>query len=375
VAQLRLVFSGDHGVLASPRVVLDGLPLLLGRANRTPALASLAADPGVSREHATVTPRVDGATITDQGSRNGTTVNGAPVTEAPLRDGDVIRVGSSLLVYHFEPVDSVDGALPGFEGRGRAVRLAREVLAAAAPSTATILLLGESGTGKSVAAEAVHGLSGRGGPFVAVNCATIPDGLAESALFGHVAGAFTDAKRDQPGFLRAADRGTLFLDEVGDLSPAVQAKLLTALDGRAAVPLGGVRPIASDVRFIAATNHDLARRLAERSFRGDLHARLSEVVVRLPALREHREDILPLFQQQLEAGSPPLDAALAEELLLHPWAFNVRELAKAAAAFAVLGRMRPGLAQTLLRERLRQTIDASAAAGEAGAATPAEPQR
>jgi DNA-binding NtrC family response regulator len=330
----------------------DG-PLVLGRATTAPELAALAEDGAISRCHAVVTQAGDRTALEDQQSRNGTFVNGERVTGAALADGDLIRVGRSLLLFREEVRDGIDGALPGLSGRSRAIRQARALLAAAAPSTATVLLLGETGTGKTRAARAVHELSGRPGPFVPVNCAAIPEGLAESSLFGHVAGAFTDAKRDHAGFLRGADRGTLFLDEIGEIPLGVQAKLLSAVEEKRAVPLGAVTPVASDVRIIAATNVDLARAVHERRFRGDLFARVGEVVVRLPPLRERREDILLLLSSFIGPAGPCLPALLAEAAVLFGWTYNIRELRQVASEWTVLSRTQPAMAEEALLARLR----------------------
>ena len=207
-------------------------------------------------------------------------------------------------------------------------------------SQATVLITGETGTGKEIVARALHRHGSRAThPFVAVNCAAIPAGLLESELFGHRRGAFTGAVADAPGSVRAADRGTLFLDEIGDMDAAMQAKLLRVLETREVVPVGGNRPIAVDVRIIAATHRDLAKRVAEGKFREDLYYRLGVVPLHLPPLRERLADILPLAERFLGPGRT-LSAAAAARLLAHPWPGNVRELRNAMERVATLGRGR-----------------------------------
>jgi DNA-binding NtrC family response regulator len=197
---------------------------------------------------------------------------------------------------------------------------------------ATVLVTGESGTGKEVVARAIHAASPRAaGPFVAVNCAAIPDGLVESELFGHERGAFTDAKSARPGRFEQAHDGTLFLDEVGDLPLAAQAKLLRALEEPAVVRVGGTRSVAVDVRLVAATNRDLRTLVAERRFREDLYYRLAVVPLALPPLRERREDVPVLARYFLERHADDLPGARFTEAAFarlsgHDWPGNVREL-------------------------------------------------
>jgi DNA-binding NtrC family response regulator len=186
-------------------------------------------------------------------------------------------------------------------------------------------------------ASAIHELSGRKGPFVAVNCAAIPEQLAESELFGHVAGAFTGARGDHQGFFRAADGGTIFLDEVGDLSPQLQPKLLRVLEQRVVMPVGATTPVPCDVRIVAATNKKLDAAVADQAFRGDLYARLSEFTVQLPPLCERREDVLLLLRHAFGADMPPLAPELVDAVLACPWPFNVRELMAVGRELRVRG--------------------------------------
>ncbi len=297
----------------------------------------------ISRRHAEF--RVDGPVVAvrDLESRNGVFVNGVRQTDAPLLRGDVVRCGEWIGVAVVEP----DGA-PGFREisagwyggatLAAAAEPARRV--AADPSTAdlAIVVQGETGTGKEGMARAIHAGSGRGGPFVAVNCAALPSELAEAELFGYRKGAFTGAHAASVGLFRAADGGSLFLDEILELPLSLQPKLLRVLEERKVRALGETRDVAIDVRVIAATQEPLADAVASARFRADLQARLEGLTVILPPLRERREDIVPLFLQfvqSLPGQAPPAPAALAEPklieaLCLYDWPLNVRELALCA---------------------------------------------
>lgn len=203
-----------------------------------------------------------------------------------------------------------------------------------APSNATVLIQGESGTGKELVAHAIHRAgTRRNGPFVAVNGAAMQDTLAESELFGHERGAFTGAVASRPGKFELAHRGTLFLDEVATLSPSVQAKLLRALESREIERVGGRRPIAVDIRLVAASNEDLAKLVASGRFREDLFYRLNSVTLRLPPLRERKADIpiLVSFFADRYAGrhgrpAKKFSASAIKQFEAFPWRGNVREL-------------------------------------------------
>jgi len=221
----------------------------------------------------------------------------------------------------------------------------RRDLARLADCDVNVLLEGESGTGKELAARSVHRLSARrDGPFIGVNCAAIHESLLESELFGHVAGAFTGATHEAVGFLRAADGGTILLDEVGDMSRPLQSKLLRVLEQRAVVPVGGTDAIGIDVRVIAATNSDLAEAVAHGSFRSDLYYRLNVVRVSLIPLRARRQDIPALVDHLLRRTARALGAperrvspAAMAALIRHDWPGNVRELGNVIQRAYVLG--------------------------------------
>ena len=209
-----------------------------------------------------------------------------------------------------------------------------DILSSAAESQSTVLIEGESGTGKELFARAIHNLSPRrNGPFVAVNCGSIPDTLLESELFGYLAGAFTDARKDKPGKFEVASGGTIFLDEIGDVSPALQVRLLRVLQERVFEPLGGVSPIKCDVRVLAATNRPLEKLVKEGKIRDDLYYRINVVKLVLPPLRERRDDIPLLCEHFIERFNELQDKnvlGLEEDavnlLMQHSYPGNVREL-------------------------------------------------
>jgi DNA-binding NtrC family response regulator len=209
-----------------------------------------------------------------------------------------------------------------------------EMVRAVAPTSSTVLITGESGTGKELVARAIHGLSGRSdGSFVSVNCGALPDTLLESELFGHIKGAFTDARQSKKGLFEAAHGGTLFLDEVGETSAPMQVKLLRALQERRIRRLGGTDEIEVDVRIIAATNTPLEDLVREKRFREDLFYRLQVIPVHTPPLRERREDIgllaehfLERFARQMEKGVARISDEALGLLERYSWPGNVREL-------------------------------------------------
>ena len=231
-------------------------------------------------------------------------------------------------------------------GRSKAMQGVFDRLRAVADTDATVLLLGESGTGRELAARAIHHGSARGaGPFVPVNCAAIPETLLESELFGHEKGAFTGADRRRRGLFAEASGGTLFLDEVGDIPPVLQAKLLRALQDKLVRPVGGSEEIRLDFRLIGATHRDLLALVGEGKFREDLYYRLAVIPVRLPSLRERPDDILLLAAHFLaraaDALGKPLegfDEDATAWLLGHRWPGNVRELENVVERAATLAR-------------------------------------
>jgi transcriptional regulator with PAS, ATPase and Fis domain len=235
-------------------------------------------------------------------------------------------------------------ARPAFIAESAGMRAVAALAEHAARTRVTVLLLGETGTGKEVVARAIHAASARADrPFIAINCAALPDSLLESELFGHTRGAFTGAERDRRGAFEDAHTGTLFLDEVGETSGAFQAKLLRVLQDRAVRPLGSTRSREVDVRVIAATHRDLQREVARGRFREDLFFRLHVFPIRIPALRDRPEDVIALAQHFLDLhgraeGKPgcSLSPGSRRRLLAHRWPGNVRELENAIVRALVL---------------------------------------
>lgn len=217
-------------------------------------------------------------------------------------------------------------------GSSESMRRVQKAIGLAADSDATVLILGETGTGKELVARALHAHGKRkDGPFVAVNCAAIPEDLLESELFGHVKGSFTGATGDRAGAFRDAAGGTLFLDEIGDMPLAMQAKILRALQEQVVTPVGG-KPVRTSARVVAATHRDLAKLVAAREFREDLYYRLNVVPIGIPALRDRAADIVSLAQHFLARSAASngrhkqLNAAAIDKLRHHAWPGNVREL-------------------------------------------------
>ena len=241
--------------------------------------------------------------------------------ERALHSGELVDVA--------EPVE--DAAEPGeVIGSSMPMREVLKLIGLAAASNVTVLLTGETGSGKEVLARLLHRASGRAdAPFVAVNCAAIPADLLESELFGHVKGAFTGAVADRAGRFRQARRGTLLLDEIGDMPVAMQSKVLRVIEDKRFTPVGATQEESADVRLIAATHRDLAEQVRHGQFREDLYHRLNVLPIRVPSLRERPEDIPALANHFLAHFSRPskrLSADALNLLCLHPWSGNVREL-------------------------------------------------
>src|SRR3990172_8355591 len=222
-------------------------------------------------------------------------------------------------------------------GRSAKMQEVFNLIQVVAKSDVTVLIQGDSGTGKALLASTIHGVSHRKeGPFITVSCATLPEGLLESELFGHVRGAFTGAIKDKPGRFELADRGTIFLDEVGEISPSIQVKLLRVLQERQFERVGGSRTLSVDVRVIAATNRDLPRAVQEGRFREDLFYHLHVVPITVPPLRERKEDIPPLVNHTLQklaakmqSESLGVSSDAMDVLMVYDWPGNVRELENA----------------------------------------------
>ena len=300
----------------------------------------LVAQPAVSRSHARLTHNGQHWQIQDLGARNGTLVNGMFVETAPLRHNDDIRVGDAFFKFVVTDAEGyapyrIDGAVinayatpSGIVGGYQLASIAN-ALERIAKSPISVIVLGESGTGKEVFARQVHAWSGRPGSFCALNCAAIPHNLLESELFGYRRGAFSGAERDHVGHVRAADQGTLFLDEVGDMPLEAQAKLLRVLQTKEVLPLGATAPETVDVRIVCATHQDLGAMQADGRFRGDLYARLNEYSVTLPPLRARKEDIYALCLEFLRLHKRPdleLTVPYMTGILHYNFPYNIREL-------------------------------------------------
>jgi two-component system, NtrC family, response regulator GlrR len=297
-------------------------------------------DRAVSRFHCEIAVAGGQVVIRDLGSRNGTLVDGVSVLAAHLRSGQTITIGRTQLRFDLgsEPVKVPVAARENFGGligSSPAMRMVFSVLERAAASDATLLIEGDTGTGKEATAEAIHTHGRRkGGPFIVVDCGAIPPQLLESELFGHEKGSFTGAIGARQGAFEAAQGGTIFLDEIGELPLELQPKLLRALEKREIKRIGNARHQSVDVRVVAATNRDLRAEVNARRFRSDLYYRLAVLEVRLPPLRERPEEIPALIEHLLAglgAASAPgsellRDPAVLADLRRHPWPGNVREL-------------------------------------------------
>jgi DNA-binding NtrC family response regulator len=300
-------------------------------------------DPAMSLRHAEV--RVEGGQVVmhDLGSAVGVRVNGAAVRESHvLMEGDVLRLGDTILMYTSRertPAGSERFPLePELTGSTPSIEAVRRSVEAVAPHPRSVIISGETGTGKEIVARLIHQRSGRTGPLVAVNCGGFSEGLLASELFGHVRGAFTGAIAEQQGLFRAAQGGTLFLDEAGDIPLPLQASLLRVLETWQVRPVGSSRDVPVDVRVVAASNRELVTLVRQGQFRADLYARLAQWIIRLPPLRDRREDIPVLARAllaQLDAAGRPLTPDLEEALLVHPWPLNVRGLSNVLSIAAI----------------------------------------
>ena len=320
------------------------VPLAMGRTyvlGRAPECEVMLDDPSVSRRHAllTVSGRI---TVEDLGSTNGTAIQGrklVPGERGVLALGTVFEIGSATMVLqrtppagtrsHRTPAD-----MPGTVVRDPAMKRLYEMLDVVAPTGLSVLVLGETGVGKEVFAEALHRRSSRvGARFLKLNCAALPESILEAELFGYEKGAFTGATQTKVGLFEAADGGTLFLDEVGEMAPSTQTKVLRALESGEVMRLGSSTTRKVDVRFLSAANRDLRKLVADGKFRADLFFRLNGITMTLPPLRKRPEDVLPLAEVFLERAArklgkrpPRLGEEARRALGAHPWPGNVREL-------------------------------------------------
>jgi transcriptional regulator of acetoin/glycerol metabolism len=309
-------------------------------------------DPLMSGAHARIV-REDGAWVArDEGSTNGTFVDGERIMRTPLRDGAVIETGGTFFVLRIAlptPLStSVDVTADGLLARqyGMATFLPEHAAELAALvqislSRVFVVLLGETGTGKEVLAKGIHELSHRSGAFVAVNCGALPETLVESQLFGYVKGAFSGAARDEAGLVRASDRGTLLLDEVGDLPKVSQAAMLRVLQESEVTSVGATKPTPVNLRVVSATHKRIDALTSGDALRSDLYARLAGFTHELLPLRQRKEDMGLLVADLLPRVAPEvvrLSPELCRALLAYDWPLNIRELSQCLAAGAVFAK-------------------------------------
>jgi len=343
---LFFVMSGDMPSDVPSRHSLAGIyEATIGRGERRATrddhvLALTHPDKQMSRAHVALR-RLSGVWALNDTSKNGTLVNGTKVSSHTLADGDVLELGHTFWLFRSAvprareaPPDRYASLMapilpPGLATMSAVTATQFAKLLVAASSTLPLLITGETGTGKEVAARAVHALSKRAGQFVQVNCAALPQDLAESLLFGHKKGIFSGANTDSLGFFAASDGGTLFLDEIGALPIEQQAKVLVALDhGGRVTRVGDTAPRPVALRLVAGTLELLGDMVERGTFRHDLLERVSGFSVDLPALRERREDIGHLTATFLRACAPDrrphLSLECARALMLHDWPGNIR---------------------------------------------------
>ncbi|MBS2017262.1 MAG: sigma 54-interacting transcriptional regulator [Deltaproteobacteria bacterium] len=322
--------------------VLDG-PVTIGSATD---VGIAIADRAVSRVHAELVPKGDGLWVRDVGSRNGTYVSGVKVIEARVPNGGVLRVGTTDVTVTYAAPEAPDTLWPerrfgALLGRTAVMRELFVQMDKMARSTASILVTGETGTGKEVIARALHDASPRAAaPFVVVDCAALPPNLLESELFGHARGAFTGAVNAHVGAFEAADGGTIFLDEVGELPLTLQPKLLRVLESRTLRRVGETTYKKIDVRVLSATHRDLRTMVNQGAFREDLFFRLSVLPLRVPPLRERIADLPLLLESFLGARAKEIGPDVLATLMKLPWTGNVRELRNFAERLLAVGAER-----------------------------------
>jgi DNA-binding NtrC family response regulator len=335
VRRCRLTVTG--GPDAGKELVTEKERVRIG-AHRTNDLV-LAGDRAASRHHFEVRHTDRGYLLVDLNSTNGTLVDGRRVERVYLSSGTKVRAGLSTL--SFTPMDEEvivepdrDGELGGMIGRSAKMRQIFGLIKKIAPMDVSVIIEGETGTGKELVARAIHENSNRrGSPFVVLDCGAIPSSLLESELFGHERGAFTGAVASRPGAFERAHGGTIFLDELGELRFDLQPKLLRVIENRELRRLGGNAVVSVNVRVVVATNRDLVKEIQGGRFREDLYFRLSVIHIHLPPLRQRKEDIPGILQRALSDpetiarhGRKRLTQAAMDLLMAYPWPGNVREL-------------------------------------------------
>ena len=396
-AQLILMGICDQLQTRSSLHLLDGIDeVQFGRGDREVVrtgriLRLRVPDPRTSSHHGRLLRAGGGWVLDDPESKNGVVVDGGLTRRGVINDGTVFELGHTFFVFRQAP-GQIDAPADVYEDRLRAPvptlatfdsTLAAQLaqLARVVPKGVSILLRGETGTGKEVVARAVHDLSKRPGPFVAVNCGALSPGLIEAELFGHRRGAFTGAVGDRLGYVRSADGGTLFLDEVGELPGRSQATFLRVLQEREVVPVGGDRPIKVDIYLCSATLRDLDELVDAGAFRSDLYSRLFGLTIELPPLRQRKCDLGMLMRRilpNIPGGSEvQLTTTAMRALAQYNWPLNIRELEKVlttSVALATEGVIDViHLPDSIRRPRTARTPPMGVPVVKMGAATPPTP--
>jgi len=372
VPVLTVVHHPNAALVGSRHLLRDGDKLVLGRT--ATCFGPRALDESrISRRHLEVV-RVGGRVCaTDLGSRNGSLVNGERIREAELALGDAISLGGVILMVHLGPVFHELPRHPTLLGIGGAIGRVITQIERAAPGDVTLLIQGETGSGKELVARALHEASGRAGSFVPINCGALAEGVVHSELFGHERGAFSGAGVARNGLVDAAAGGTLFLDEIADASLTLQTSLLRLLETGDYRQVGSNRLLHADARFVAATHVPLETAVESRGFRDDLHSRLNRIVIPVPPLRERREDILPLanvLAARIAGHQVAISRPLAIAMLRYGWPQNVRELL-AVIEQALLER--DDAAAIKLTDTLASRLSAQPVAAAAPRASPQSP--
>jgi two-component system, NtrC family, nitrogen regulation response regulator GlnG len=340
------VFFVIKGPDRGESVPLRDAPIYFGS---SPNCDLVLSDKTVSRRHLMAVRESDEVILRDQGSTNGTFIQGSRFKEITIGYGAEVKLGRTLLKYLpeeevVEPEVADSDYFGSLVGRNTKMRRLFKLLEDVAQNNATVLIEGETGTGKELIAEEIHNHSPReGGPFIVFDCGAVPRELIESSLFGHVKGSFTGAITDRKGAFAEAHGGTIFLDEIGELPLELQPTLLRALDKKAVRRVGSNTYEKVDVRIVAATNRDLRAEVAAKTFREDLYYRLAVIRVNLPPLRERGDDIKILVDHFIRSFSPPgRQLAITPEdmsrLQRHSWPGNVRELRNVIERACVLSK-------------------------------------
>ena len=329
----------------------DGVVVL----GRDDACAVVVDDGSVSRKHAALHVRAGKITLEDLGSRNGTRVAGQRLAKGesmPIGLNEMFELGAVVVAVRgpagprsARPAGAPAASAAPVVAAGGEMARANELADLVAATPVCVLLLGETGVGKTATAERIHAASGRTGPLVKLNCAAVPDALLEAELFGYERGAFTGAQTAKAGLIEAASDGTLLLDEIGDMPLATQAKLLHAVEQGEVTRLGALKPRKVDVRFLAATHRDVPDMVAKGTFRADLYYRINGIAITIPPLRERPDETIGFAEHFLAATcarmsrpAPILRAEARAALLAYPWPGNLRELRNVMDRVALLTR-------------------------------------